>query len=319
MKEFHHRNLLDLAHYQVDDIEHVLDTAESMAEVLDRKVPRVPALRGVTVANMFFEASTRTRISFELAAKALGAEVINFTAAGSSLSKGESLSDTLATIAALGADMFVMRHERAGAPHLASRLLAGPVINAGDGCHAHPTQGLLDALTIRRRMGTIAGLKVVIVGDVRHSRVARSNIRALSCLGANVVLCGPPQLVPNGLAQAKQADGRGGVTLQPNLQEATEGADVLMALRIQRERMAGPWLASMREYVEHYAIARKHLALANPQAILMHPGPQNTGIEIDPELADSDRSVISDQVTAGLAVRMAVIYLLSRTLSRAIR
>ena len=199
---------------------------------------------------MFFEASTRTRISFELAAKALGADAINFTAAGSSLSKGESLAQTrLATIAALGADMFVMRHERAGAPHLASRA-CWPVRSSTPAtvAHAHPTQGLLDALTIRRPHGNRIkpALKVVIVGDVRHSRVARSNIRALtSCLGANVVLCGPPQLVPNGLAQAKQADGRGGVTLQPNLQEATEGADVLMALRIQRERMAGPWLASI--------------------------------------------------------------------------
>ncbi len=306
MTPFSHRHLLDLSTYCAGDIELVLDAAESMAEILARKVPRVPALRGTTVANMFFEASTRTKISFELAAKALGAEVINFSAAGSSLSKGESLADTLATIAALGADIFVMRHARAGAPHLAARILPGPVINAGDGAHAHPTQGLLDALTIRRRLGRIKGLKVVIVGDIRHSRVARSNVLALTKLGARVVLCGPPQLVPAGLAQGRQ------VILEPRLREAVVGAHVLMGLRIQHERMAGPWLASSREYVTQYSITPEHLELADDEVILMHPGPQNTGIEIDPALSESNRSVIADQVTAGLAVRMAVIYLLSR-------
>ena len=306
MNGFAHRHLLDLAAYSRTDIEYVLDASESMAEILDRQVPQVPALRGVKIANMFFESSTRTRISFELAAKALGAEVINFGAAGSSLSKGESMVDTLATVAALGADMFVMRHARAGAPHLAARIMSGPVINAGDGCHAHPTQGLLDALTIRRRFGQFDGLKVVIVGDIRHSRVARSNILALSKLGASLALCGPPQLVPLELAAGPQ------VRVEPDLDRAAAGADVLMGLRIQRERMSGPWLASTGEYVTHYSIRRRHLDSAGPGAILMHPGPQNTGVEIDPDLADSDRSAISEQVTAGLAVRMAVIYLLAR-------
>lgn len=310
MNGFDHRHLLDLDGYSRTDIEYVLDAAESMAEILDRQVPQVPALRGVKLANMFFESSTRTRISFELAAKALGAEVINFAAAGSSLSKGESMVDTLATVAALGADMFVMRHARAGAPHLAARILEGPVINAGDGCHAHPSQGLLDALTIRRRFGAIDGLKVVIVGDIRHSRVARSNILALGKLGAELVLCGPPQLVPGQLATMPA------VSIESDLDRAAAGADVLMGLRIQRERMAGPWLASTGEYVASYSIRRRHIESAGAGAILMHPGPQNTGVEIEPDLADSDRSVISEQVTAGLAVRMAVIYLLARNVLR---
>ncbi len=310
MNGFAHRHLLDLSGYSRADIEYVLDAAESMAEILERQVPQVPALRGVKLANMFFESSTRTRISFELAAKALGAEVINFGATGSSLSKGESLADTLSTVAALGADMFVMRHACSGAPHLAARMLTGPVINAGDGCHAHPTQGLLDTLTIRRRFGRIEDLKVVIVGDIRHSRVARSNILALGKLGAKLVLCGPPQLVPQDLAANPR------VSIEPDLGRAAGGADVLMGLRIQRERMAGPWLASTGEYVAHYSVRRQHLESAGPTAILMHPGPQNTGVEIDADLADSDRSVITEQVTAGLAVRMAVIYLLARNVLR---
>ena len=238
-----------------------------MAEILDRQVPQVPALRGVKIANMFFESSTRTRISFELAAKALGAEVINFGAAGSSLSKGESMVDTTGHRCRVG-----RRHVRdaaragAGAPHLAARIMSGPVINAGDGCHAHPTQGLLDALTIRRRFGQFEGLMVVIVGDIRHSRVARSNILALSKLGASLTLCGPPQLVPLELAAGTQ------VRVEPDLDRAAAGADVLMGLRIQRERMSGPWLASTGEYVTHYSIRRRHLDSAGPGAILMHPG-----------------------------------------------
>ncbi len=310
----HH--LLDLDELTPAEIEHVLDTAEAMREVLSREVPRVPTLRGVTVVNLFYEPSTRTRASFELAAKALGADVVNIAAEQSSVKKGESLLDTVRTIEALGAQVLVMRHWQSGAPYLVARHTRLHVVNAGDGWHAHPTQALLDIYTLRRHLGDLRGRKVVIVGDIAHSRVARSDAWGLTALGARVVLCGPPTLLPAGL----RTDGRGaeeGAALPPvqvetDLSRALADADAVMALRLQRERMEGGLLPSLREYVRLYQVNEERLALARPGALVMHPGPMNEGIEIAPAVARSAQSVIEEQVTNGVAVRMAVLYLLTR-------
>jgi aspartate carbamoyltransferase catalytic subunit len=303
------RNLLDLDEFGRDDIGLILDTGVSMAEILSRQIPRVPTLRGTTVANLFYEASTRTRVSFELAARSLGADVVNVTASGSSIEKGESLVDTLRTVQALGADMVVIRHRDAGAPYLAAATLDCPVINAGDGWHAHPSQALLDLYTVRSRLGRLEGIKLVIVGDILHSRVARSNIWGFARMGAHIVLCGPPQLLPNEFTRFPGTDGL--VTIEPDLDIAVEGADVIMALRIQQERMEGAHLPDLREYARLYSISEARLARAHPDALVMHPGPMNQGVEISGAIAYGDASVIEEQVTNGVAIRMAGIYLLA--------
>ncbi len=303
------RNLLDLDEFGRDDIGLILDTGITMAEILSRQIPRVPTLRGTTIANLFYEASTRTRVSFELAARSLGADVVNVTASGSSIEKGESLVDTLRTVQALGADIVVIRHRDAGAPYLAAATVDCPVINAGDGWHAHPSQALLDLYTVRNRLGRLEGLKLVIVGDILHSRVARSNIWGFARMGAHIVLCGPPQLLPNEITQFPGTDRL--VTIEPDLDIAVEGADVIMALRIQQERMDGIHLPDLREYSRLYSISEARLARAHPDALVMHPGPMNQGVEISAAIAYGDASVIEEQVTNGVAIRMAGIYLLA--------
>jgi aspartate carbamoyltransferase catalytic subunit len=297
------RHVLDLDDFSVAEIEEVLRTADAMKEVLGRKIKQVPALRGVTVVTLFYEVSTRTRVSFELAAKHLGADVVNVTASSSSVTKGESLLDTAHTLRALGADILVMRHSQSGAPYLVAEHVDCHVINAGDGWHAHPTQALLDLYTLRERLGSLAGRRIVIVGDILHSRVARSGVWAFTRLGAAVTLCGPPTLLPTGPLPWP-------VAVEYDLERALRGADVVMALRLQRERQQAGLLPSLREYVRRYALTAERLARLCPDALVMHPGPMNEGVEIMPEVAYGDRSVIADQVTNGVAIRMALLYLL---------
>jgi len=319
----HH--VLDLDDFSVDEIETVMQTTEAMKEVLGREVPRVPALRGRTIITLFYEASTRTRASFELAGKALGADVINVAAGGSSVEKGESLIDTVRTLQAIGADVLVMRHGSSGAPYLVARNVHAAVVNAGDGWHAHPTQALLDLYTMRTHLGDLRGRRVVIVGDIAHSRVARSNIWGLSAMGAQVVVCAPPTLLPAAIgvraglqpARPQRPDTNEQLALPPvevetSLDRAIEGADVVMALRLQQERMSSGLLPSLREYATLYQVNEERLARANTGALVMHPGPMNEGIEISSAVAGSLQSVIEEQVTNGVAVRMAVLYLLAR-------
>ena len=308
------KDLLDLDDFSSEEIELLLETTAAMTEVLSRPIRRVPTLRGKTIVNMFYEASTRTRSSFELAAKNLSADLVNVSASQSSVEKGESLIDTMRTLQALGADMVVMRHWEAGAPYLAASWLNASVINAGDGWHAHPSQALLDLYTVQERRGSIEGLKLVIVGDILHSRVARSNLWGFGKLGAQIVLCGPPTLLtPELLAIAQDLPQ---VTISYDLDEAIADADVVMMLRLQRERMASGLLPSVREYAARFALTRKRMGRARPNALIMHPGPMNQGVEITPELAYGEQSVIEDQVTNGVAVRMAVFYLLAGTSER---
>lgn len=316
-----HRHLLDLDVLAWSEIEVLLRTAEDMRGVLARPIARVPALRGRTVTILFYEASTRTRVSFEVAAKNLSADVVNITASASSVSKGESLVDTVRTIESLGANMLVMRHATSGAPYLAAEVFSGSVLNGGDGWHAHPSQGLLDLFTMRRHLGDLRGRKVAIVGDVLHSRVARSNIWALTAAGADLWLCGPATLLRGFEAWAGSwrgaaggPDGRTGFTVTSDLGAALRDADVVMALRIQRERQAGGLLPSLREYAARFGITRERLRGAKPDALVMHPGPMNEGVEIAPDVAVSSGSVITEQVRNGVAVRMAILYLLSGTL-----
>jgi len=310
------RHILDLDTFSRAEIEHVLETADAMREVLQRDVPRVPALRGVTVATLFYEPSTRTRASFELAGKALGADVLNLSASGSSVEKGESLIDTVRTLQAMGVQVIVMRHPRSGAPYLAAAHCQAAVVNGGDGWHAHPSQALLDLYTIRRRYGTLAGLRVAIVGDIAHSRVARSNIWGLTTMGAEVVLCGPPTLLPSGIgpriSTAREEVAFPHVTIEHDLERALRGADVVMALRLQKERMQSGLLPGLREYARRYQITAERLALAQPDALVMHPGPMNEGVEIAPEVAHGGQSRIEEQVTNGVAVRMALLFLVAR-------
>jgi aspartate carbamoyltransferase catalytic subunit len=310
------RHVLDLDDFAPEEIARVLDTAVEMREVLRRPIKRVPALRGKTVVNMFYEASTRTRVSFELAGKNLSADVVNVSASGSSVEKGESIVDTMQTLEALGADTIVIRHSQSGAPYLAAAHTSATIINAGDGWHAHPTQALLDLYTIRERFGRVEGLTVVIVGDVLHSRVARSDIWGLTRMGAQVVLSAPHSLLPD-LRVDCPDDGRRGpaahlpkVMVEPDLDRAVEGADVVMALRMQKERQEGGLLPSLREYIQRYQVNRARLARARPEALVMHPGPMNEGVEIAPDVAHGGQSVITEQVTNGVAVRMALLYLL---------
>jgi len=312
-----HRHLLGLADFDADEIRLLLQTARAFRDVLDRPIKRVPSLRGVTCCNLFFENSTRTRLSFELAEKRLSADVMNFSASGSSVSKGETLKDTARNIEAMKVDLAVIRHRSAGAAHFLTRCIDGVVVNAGDGQHEHPTQGLLDALTIStldvpgRDVAAFdfSGLNVTILGDIAHSRVARSNVYGLTALGARVTLCGPRTMMP---AEVETAlDGRD-VVVTDRLDEALDGCDVAMALRIQLERQKDEigLTPSLREYHTMYGIRPEHLE-ANPDLWVMHPGPVNRGVELAGEVVDSDRSVILNQVTNGVAVRMAVLYLLA--------
>ncbi|MBI2755772.1 MAG: aspartate carbamoyltransferase catalytic subunit [Chloroflexi bacterium] len=303
------RHVLDLDDYAPAEIEEVLSTAEAMRGILARPIKKVPTLRGRTVVTLFYEASTRTRVSFEMAAKALGADTVNISASGSSVEKGESLLDTVRTLRALGADTVVMRHKSAGAPYLVASEINASVINAGDGWHAHPSQALLDLFTVRSHLGRLDGLKVVLLGDVLHSRVARSNLWGFTHMGAQVVLCGPPTLLP---PASFGCDGLPWpATVEYRVDRALEGADVVMALRLQTERQAAGLLPSVREYVHQYGLTEERLAMAKPGALVMHPGPMNEGIEIDTAVARGVQSVIEEQVTNGVAVRMALLYLLS--------
>jgi len=309
-----HRHLLDVDVLTADELDLVMLTTDTMAGVLARPIPKVPALRGWGVTILFYEASTRTRVSFEVAAKNLSADVVNIAAATSSVTKGESLVDTIRTVEALGARMLVMRHGTSGAPYLAAEHFGGSVLNGGDGWHAHPTQALLDLYTMRAHLpgGSVAGRKVVILGDILHSRVARSNLWSLTAAGADVWVCGPATLLRG--FEAWAAAGIAGsrrFTVTSDLGAALRDADVVMALRIQRERMASGLLPSMREYAARFGLTQERLALARPGALVMHPGPMNEGVEIAPDVASGSQSVITDQVANGVAVRMALLYLLA--------
>lgn len=298
------KDLLSIGDLSPEEIYLILDTAEAMKEVGTRSIKKVPALRGRTVVNLFFEASTRTRTSFEVAQKRLSADTINIAASGSSVVKGETLADTVRNLEAMAPDVIVVRHQSAGAGHLVARLCRARVINAGDGMHEHPTQALLDALTIRERKGTIKGLKVSIIGDLLHSRVLRSNVLLLRALGADVSVCGPATMMLPDMA-------RFGVRATTSIDEAVEGADVVMLLRIQLERMRGYFFPSLREYFQLFGMTAERLQRAKPDAIIMHPGPMNRGVEIASDVADGPCSVILEQVANGVAVRMAVLYLLA--------
>jgi len=298
------KHLLDIESLTAEEITLVLDTAKTFKAVGERAIKKVPALRGKTVVNLFIEPSTRTRISFELAALRLTADVINFTAEASSLKKGETLKDTARNLEALNADIIIIRHSATGAAHFLSRFLNASVINAGDGAHEHPTQALLDTFTIREKKGRIEGLNVTILGDILYSRVARSNIWALTKLGAKVTLCGPSTLVPRVFERL-------GCRVTYNVDEAVAGADIINLLRIQHERQRKTMFPSINEYTNLFGLNKDRLARTKPDVLIMHPGPINRGVEIDSEIADCGRSVILEQVTNGLAVRMAVLFLVN--------
>jgi len=292
------RHLVDFQGWTRDQVENILDTARVMAEVLERPVKKVPALQGFTVATVFFEPSTRTRISFELAARRMSADVVSFAAQASSLQKGESYKDTLLTLEAMGIDAYIIRADSAGVPHQATRWVKGVVVNGGDGRRAHPTQALLDAYTLLEALGTLEGRKIAIVGDILHSRVARSNVELLPLLGAEVWVAGPPTLLPQSLPGAR---------LTPHLDEALAEADAVMVLRLQKERMEAG-LIHLQDYIAHYQVTEARLKKAKPGAFLLHPGPMNRDIELEGTLADSERSLVNRQVRNGVAVRMAVLY-----------
>ena len=298
------KDLLGIADLSPDEITLILDTADAMKEIASRPIKKVPALRGKTVVNLFFEPSTRTRTSFEIAEKRLSADTLNIAIATSSVVKGETLADTAMNLEAMRPDMIVLRHSSSGACHLLSRICRSAIINAGDGTHEHPTQGLLDAYTIRERKRRLRGLKVAIVGDLMHSRVLRSNILLLTKMGADVWVCGPPTLMPTDIK-------RFGVTATSNVEHAVRDADVIMMLRIQLERMEGAFFPSLREYFNVFGMTEARMKLAKPDVMIMHPGPMNRGVEIASEVADGPYSVILDQVANGVAVRMAVLYLLA--------
>ena len=301
---WHRKHLLDIESLTAEELTAVLDTAREFKAVGERDIKKVPALQGKTVVNFFVEPSTRTRVSFELSAKRLSADIINFSADASSFQKGESLKDTARNLEALNADIIVIRHKAAGAPHFLARFLNSHVVNAVDGAHEHPTQALLDVFTIREKKGTIADLNVTILGDILYSRVARSNIWALRNLGANVTLCGPSTLVPRVFEEM-------GCRVTYNLDDALADADVINLLRIQHERQRKTMFPSIGEYARRFGLNRKRLTLTKPEAMIMHPGPMNRGVESESEVADGDRAVILEQVTNGIAVRMAVLYLVN--------
>jgi aspartate carbamoyltransferase catalytic subunit len=298
------KDLLGLEHLTAGQINLILDTAEPLREVSERAIKKVPTLRGATVVNLFFEASTRTRISFEFAEKRMSADTVNVATAASSVSKGETLVDTARNLEAMRIDMVVIRHAASGAARFLAERIESTVINAGDGTHEHPTQGLLDLFTLRQHLGSIAGKKVCICGDVLHSRVARSNIWGLTKLGAEVAVCGPRSLLPGAIAEM-------GVTVFDRIEQAIEWADALNILRLQLERMHAGYIPSLREYNRVFGVTRERLARAPRDVLILHPGPMNRGVEIDSDVADGPHSVILDQVTNGVAVRMAVLYLLS--------
>ncbi len=301
--DFPHRHLLGLKDYSADDILHVLDQADKFLEILNRPIPKIPTLRDKTIVNLFYENSTRTRLSFEMAQKRMGADVLNFSSSSSSVQKGESLKDTIRNIESMKIDMVVVRHPSPGAPHFISRCVDAAILNAGDGAHEHPTQALLDIFSIREKTGRLKGLKVVIIGDITHSRVVRSNIIGMTRLGMEVMVCGPRTMMPLFIEEL-------GVTVSYDLEACLEWCDVAMALRIQLERQGGGLFPSQREYHEKFGIKKRHLR-EFPDFTIMHPGPINRGVELESEVADSPRSIILNQVTNGLAVRMAALYLLS--------
>lgn len=304
MSKLSQRHLLGIKNITADDIELIFETADNFREVINRPIKKVPSLRDVTIANVFFENSTRTRLSFELAEKRLSADVVNFSASGSSVKKGETLLDTVNNILAMKVDMVVMRHASVGAPHFLSRHITANIVNAGDGTHEHPTQALLDSFTIRQKLGSVAGKKIVLIGDILHSRVALSNIFALKKLGAEVKVCGPLTLIPKYIESL-------GVTVEPEVSKALAWCDAANVLRIQLERQQLKYFPSLREYTLYYGINRKMLENLDKKIVLMHPGPINRGVELSSDAADSGHSVILDQVENGVAVRMAVLYLLA--------
>jgi aspartate carbamoyltransferase catalytic subunit len=302
--KFERKDILGIKDLSVDEINLILETAESFLEISTRKIKKVPTLRGKTIINLFYEASTRTRTSFEIAGKRLSADTINISSSTSSVVKGETLIDTARNLEAMNPDVIVIRHSAAGAPHLLAALVKQSIINAGDGAHEHPTQALLDMMTIKEHKGKIAGLKVAIIGDIEHSRVARSNIYGLSKMGAHVVVAGPATMLPHNIEQM-------GVKVFNKIEETIIDADVVMMLRIQLERQKQNIFPSLREYSQHYCLNRNNIKLAKKDVIVMHPGPINRGVEISPDIADDPSlSVILDQVNKGVAVRMALLYLL---------
>lgn len=301
---FQRKHLLGLADLTAEEIYSILDTARSFREILERPIKRLPTLQGKTVVNLFFEPSTRTRISFELAEKRMSADIVNFSASASSVKKGETLIDTVRNIEAMKIDMVVVRHSSPGAPHLLSRFVKAHVINAGDGGHEHPTQALLDMMTIREKLGTLQGVTVALVGDISHSRVALSNIYGLTKVGARVLVCGPTTLIPRHIEKL-------GVEVYHNVDEVIPQADVINILRLQLERQRKGLFPSLREYHNYFGITRERLEKASHPLLIMHPGPMNRGVEISSNVADSEHSVILEQVTNGVAVRMAVLYLLA--------
>jgi aspartate carbamoyltransferase catalytic subunit len=298
------KDLLGIQDLSVDEINLILDTAESFLEVSTREIKKVPTLRGKTIINLFMEPSTRTRTSFEIAGKRLGADTVNISATTSSVVKGETLIDMARNLEAMNPDVIVIRHNASGAPHMLAKLVKQSIINAGDGAHEHPTQALLDMMTIKARKGRIAGLRVAIIGDIAHSRVARSNIYGLTRMGAQVTVAGPATMLPRQIEQM-------GVTVHQHLEEAIKGVDIIMMLRIQTEREQQNIFPSLREYSRCFCLNRKNIRLAKDDALVMHPGPINRGVEIAPDIADGPASVILEQVTNGVAVRMALLYLLT--------
>lgn len=304
MKELSVNHLIGIKYITKQDIDLIFETADHFKEVINRPIKKVPSLRDVTIANIFFENSTRTKLSFELAQKRLSADVISFSAAQSSVKKGETLIDTVNNILSMKVDMVVMRHSSPGASHFLSQNIGARVVNAGDGAHEHPTQALLDSFTIREKLGDVGGKKIVIVGDILHSRVALSNIFALQMQGAEVKVCGPKTLIPKYIESL-------GVTVEPNLRKALEWADVANMLRVQNERLDVSYFPTTREYTQQYGVTKELLDSLNKEIVIMHPGPINRGVEITSDVADSQQSVILEQVENGVAVRMAVIYLLA--------
>lgn len=304
MSKLSQKHLLGIKDITSEDIALIFETADTFKEVINRPIKKVPSLRDVTIANIFFENSTRTRLSFELAEKRLSADVINFSASTSSVKKGETLLDTVNNILAMKVDMVVMRHASPGAPHYLSRHIKANIVNAGDGTHEHPTQALLDAFSIREKLGTVSGKKIAIIGDILHSRVALSNIFALQKLGASVMVCGPPTLLPKYISQL-------GVQVELDVMKALQWCDVANVLRIQLERQQIKYFPSLREYALYYGISKKMLESLKKPIVIMHPGPINRGVELSSDAADSEHSIILDQVENGVAVRMAVLYLLA--------
>lgn len=311
MSVWQHRHVLDLDDFTRDEILLVFEITDAMKEILTREVKKVPTLRGKTIVNLFYEPSTRTRASFEIAAKNLSADTISIDAAKSSVAKGESLIDSLLTLQALGADLVVMRHSQSGAPYLAARNIDINVINAGDGQHAHPSQSLLDLYTIRKYRGTFEGLKIAIVGDILHSRVAHSNIWGMTTMGAEVVLCAPQTLFLRYFNSFVSNCDIKNVYAEPCIERAVEDADIVMPLRLQVERQQSGLLPTVREYIRLYQLDKKRLSLAKPDALVMHPGPMNEGVEISSDVAHGSQSVIEEQVTNGIAIRMALFYLIT--------